>query len=132
MSLMAMRKTVLGVLVAACVLALSWYCWLFYSSRDARSFEGAKVFVTFHVALAQCDVSVSLSVMRHELPCGDVASYLRDLKLPVNSSFGITDMGNDHGSAIASLTSQLRNEGYSLAGVRTVFVSEPEPPISDR
>jgi hypothetical protein len=132
-SLTAVRKIVFAVLIGVCVLGLAWYGWLFYISRDAREFDNANVFVTFHGPPAQCEIRMGLYAARHALPCEDMPSYVRDnLKLAVGATFAISDLGNN-GPEIAFLTSKLEAAGYRSVGtIRIAFITMPEPPAGNR
>jgi hypothetical protein len=122
------RKIFLGIVISACVLGITWYGWLFYISKGARKFDSANVFVTFHVKSTQCNVRKGLYATRHELPCEDVPSYVRDgLKLPVGATFAVSDLGNTHGLEIAALISVLEASGYRSVGSIRAFILEPEP-----
>jgi hypothetical protein len=133
MSLTAMRKVFLGIIVTACALELAWQGWLLYISKDARKFDSAKVFVTLHGVPAQCEIRMGLYGAQRALPCGDVPSYVRDdLKLPVGVTFGISDFGNTHSAEIASLNSALKTAGYRSVGSIKSFITEPEPPAGNR
>jgi hypothetical protein len=128
-----MRKTIFALLIGACVLGLAWYGWMFYISKAARKFDSANFFVTFHVKSTQCDVRTGSSGARHELPCGDVPSYIRNnLKLPIGATFGISDLGNTHDAEIAVLTSNLAAAGYRSVGTIRAFITEPERPANSR
>ena len=123
-----MRKTILTVLIGACVLGLAWYGWLFYVSRDAREFDSANIVVTFHSEPARCEVRRGVSAARHALPCGDVPSYVRDdLRVPVGATFLVSDLGNTHGPEISALISNLEAVGYRSVGTIRAFITEPEP-----
>src|ERR1700736_3399279 len=99
-----MSRIIPAGLIGALVLGVTWYGWLYYVSRDARKFDSAEVFVTFHGSPTLCGVTARGQTVQHPLPCGDVQSYLRNnLKLVTGATFGASDMGNTHGSEIASL-----------------------------
>jgi hypothetical protein len=133
MSLTAMRKIILWIIITACALELAWQGWLFYISKDARKFDSAKVFVTLHGVPAQCEIRMGLYGAQRALPCGDVSSYVRDdLKLPVGATFGISDLGNTHSAEIASLNSALITAGYRSVGSIKTFITEPEFPAGNR
>jgi hypothetical protein len=129
-----MRKIVLGIVIGACVLGLAWYGWLFYISKDARKFDSANVFVTFHDTPTQCGLTLRGSSVEQPVLCGDVGSYIHDqLRLAAGATFGASDMGNTHGPEIAALASQLESAGYRSVGtIRISFITEPEPPAGNR
>jgi hypothetical protein len=132
-SLAAMRKIILAVLISACVLGFASYGWLFYISRDARKFDAANIFVTFHSALGQCEIRTGAAGPRHALPCGKVESYIRDdLRLPLGATFAVSDLGNN-GPEIASLAANLKAAGYrSVRRIKIAFITEPERPAKSR
>jgi hypothetical protein len=113
--------------VVLIVLMAAGYGWWLRLTKGVRAVGQADAVVIISEGRAVCSVRRADTKTRHDVPCRDVGSYLRnDLRIGPGAAVGITAVGKVGRDAVAAVSSDLSGNGYKIAGIMRVgLIGEP-------